>query len=114
MGKPEMQGTPPPVTVGETVVTVRELTVIEIRNWVASLEARKLELVDDMLLEDFSIRDLAIMTDQPTEFFENLGPSAIRTIIAAGKKVNPDFFGMVARIAKIGMEAARHHASTAS
>lgn len=84
-------------------VHVRELTVGEIRNWLANVEASG-DMVDLALFEEVSLTDLQRMTDLET--LEDLAPSQLRRIEAKAREVNGDFFGMRDRLAKIGRAVA--------
>lgn len=100
-----MQGQTKTERIGNADITARELTVLEIRNWIAALEQRRIDVVGDSLLDEFTIADIAMMTDKPVEYFDTLTPSALRQIAEACREVNRDFFGMLGRIAQVGQAA---------
>jgi hypothetical protein len=94
------------VTVGQRAVEVRELTVADIRAWLKSLEAEPaMDVLDATLFEEFSLADLARMTDLSAAEMEAMAPSELRQVQAACAEVNADFFGMRARLAKLGQAA---------
>ena len=89
------------ITVGEQLVQVRELTVAEIRAWLAGKAALG-DLVDSALFEDFSVTDLAVLTNLPAAEIDNLTPRQIKSVMAKAQEVNPDFFAMRARMVTMG------------
>jgi len=94
-------------------VTVRELTVAEIRVWFADLTQPHADqdVVDLLLFRDVSLRELLLMSDITLDAVASLTPSAINKVIAGMKEVNSHFFDLRERLAEIG---ARNGRSTAS
>ena len=92
------------IQIGERTVTVRELTVGEIRDWLRDMEARntKLDLVDGMLLTELALSDLCRMSDLPEDALDDLTQSEIDALLEAARELNPHFFGMLARLAEAG------------
>ena len=96
------------VLVGDREVTVRELTLGEIRRWIAEAEQPPEPSQDVMaamaMLEDPADHQALIglerMTDYPFAALEALSPSALRDLLAACREVNADFFGMLGRVAR--------------
>lgn len=87
------------IKVGERRVTVRELTVAEVRQWLGDAGARpQIDTVDAMLFEEISLPDLARMTSLDVESMGDWQPSQLREVIAAAKDLNKDFFAMRERI----------------
>ena len=82
------------VTVCGKEVTVRELTVSEVRNWVMSIETgtRKIDPAGDALFADVTMADIALMSDAGSEWLETFGPSDLEPLADACKKMNPHFF----------------------
>ena len=80
------------VKVGERSVEVRELAVIEVRNWVAELEGRVLDPIRAMVFDDCSLDDLERMSDMPAIDMEAYGPGDLAELHAAAKVLNPHFF----------------------
>jgi hypothetical protein len=76
---------------GETV-TVRELTVAEIRNWFKTIDQREIDTVSGLLFEDLSLDDLPLLSDISAERVDNLPPSELAKLIAAIKEANSAFF----------------------
>jgi hypothetical protein len=84
-------------------VTVRELTVGEIRAWLADVQAASdaVDIVDVMLLRDVSLQDVQRMSSLTAEQVEALAPSQIRTVVAAARELNEDFFGLRAGLLSV-------------
>lgn len=96
-------------------VTVKELTVNEIRAWFAREESRAKEqmekgasafdVVEEMLLRDVSLRDFLELTDLTKEEIGNAKPSELRAVMGKCKAVNDDFFVLRAKLLEIGLQA---------
>jgi hypothetical protein len=82
------------VMVGERPVVVKELTVTEVRNWVAELEGRVLDPIRAMVFDDCSLDDLERMSDMPAADMEAYGPGDLAELHAAAKVLNPHFFNV--------------------
>lgn len=88
---------------GEVSVTVRELTVLQLRAWLAEIvapSAAELDMLDEALFTDCAIGDLKRMTSLTEEQINHLRPSQLREVIALCKELNPDFFGFMGRLVK--------------
>lgn len=95
------------VEVDGRTITVRELTVGEVRAWLAALAAGSLPATDAvgaLLFEDFTLPELALFADFGPSC-DGLAPSDLRRIYGAARRLNPDFFGMRDRLAAIGRAA---------
>lgn len=96
------------ITVGEglnaQVVTVRELTVGEIRAWMKRAAEGGGDVVDDTLLQEVSLPDLFSMTDLKADQVEGMTPSQLRQVVNGCREVNPDFFGLRDRIESAGRQ----------
>lgn len=86
------------------VVTVRELTVGEIRAWMKRTAEGGHDPVDDTLLQEISLADLYAMTDLQPGQAEGLTPSQLRRVFEGCREVNPDFFGLRDRIESAGRQ----------
>lgn len=77
-------------------VTVRELTVKEIRAWLKDVQERSdaVDVVDVMLLRDVSLQDVMRMTSLTSDQVETLGPSQLRRVVVAARENNEDFFAL--------------------
>lgn len=91
-----------PVPALDRRVTVRELDVSAIRQHLASAGApesiEEIDVVGTLLFHEASFADLKAMSDITDDELARLAPSEIRPVLIACKEVNPDFFGMAARI----------------
>lgn len=82
-----------PILLGERSVTVRELTVGEVRDRLQVIECGSaVDAVSALALEECTLDDLAVMTDLGVGDFNAYGPSELKDVIAAAKKMNPLFF----------------------
>ncbi|WPP46611.1 hypothetical protein [Pseudomonas sp. AN-1] len=86
---------------GEVPVTVREMTVLQVRNWLAEMQnpGVKRDLVGEALFLDCSFTDLQRMTTLTHEQLNALCPSQIRQVIDLCKELNPDFFAFMGLLA---------------
>lgn len=89
------------VMVGERPVTVRELTVAEVRNWVAELEGRHLDPIRAMVFDDCSLDDLERMADMSAADMEAFAPGDLAELHAAAKALNPHFFKVREALASV-------------
>lgn len=90
-------------------ITVKELTVGEVRAWLAAIAAGSLpptDTVGALLFEDFTLPELALFADTDLAS-DDFAPSDLRRIHDAARRLNPDFFGMRDRLAAIGRAAGR-------
>lgn len=98
-----MHGRQKTLTVGDKDVTVNELSVNEVRNWMADTEsaaendALMIDL-DDILFEDVRLSDLAVMSDQSIDQLREMRPSQLREIADVCRDVNEHFFSAADRI----------------
>lgn len=93
-----MRGLTKVVTIGETAYTVRELPVIEIRNWIGSLDGQSLDLVDELLIDGVQLSAVRLMTGISKDEMDQMPPSEIDKLVEAAKAANPRFFSMVDRV----------------
>lgn len=93
------------VTLSCGELTVRELTVGEIRAWLREMERMdqaELDVLGLALFEDCSFEDLQRLSDITPDQIEALPQSEVRELIAACREVNADFFAMRRRISQLG------------
>lgn len=86
-------------------VTVKELTVADVRAWLRSLaDLQGFDAVDAALFQEegASIDDLLRMTDIDRTELDQLPPADVVKIIEKCKKVNPHFFRFRAAMVQIG------------
>ena len=97
-------------------VTIRELTVGDIRVWLKRIEppatgevGEVVDILGEVLIEGESLDDLMRMTSLTQADIDALSPSELRGLLArvmpVVREVNADFFAMRARLAGIGQAA---------
>lgn len=89
-------------------VQVRELDVSEIRAHLrksgeAYAAQTEFDATNALLFDGTSFADLLAMSDVTIEELGGLAPSEIKSIIAACREVNADFFGLKTRMANLGI-----------
>lgn len=82
------------ITVNGLTMTVRELTVREVRDWAVRVSQGLVEVdpVAHLVLEACSLQDIELMSDRKVADFDGLAPSEIEEIAAVCRKLNPHFF----------------------
>ena len=93
-----MRGITKVIQLGDQEVTVRELAVWEVRNWIASLSGQEVDLVDELLIDGVQLSAVRLMAGIPKEDMEQMMPSELDKIVDAAKQVNHRFFSMVDRV----------------
>lgn len=90
------------IQLGERSVIVREMTVGDVRNWLADVSAdgALVNWVDDGLMGDISLRDLARMTSLKVEEMDSWRPSELQQVIDEARELNPHFFALRGRMLK--------------
>ncbi len=85
-------------------VTVSELTVGEIRAWLADLTTRATgdDVVNVAIFEDAALDDLLMMSDLTAEEVAAATPSELAAVLEAVKTVNRDFFSLRAKLERAG------------
>lgn len=99
-------------TFGGVEVGIRELTLDEIRSWLAEVEAKmdappavdagSIRHTFSLMFEDIDIDDLLLLTDLPIDALPGIEPSAIEAIYERAKAVNRRFFVMRGRLMALG------------
>ncbi|MFZ2269041.1 MAG: hypothetical protein WAV95_15810 [Azonexus sp.] len=87
--------------VGGKVFDVFELTLAEIRAWLADFD-RAGNVLDSTLFEEFDVSDLCRLTTLTVADLDDLAPSQVREVHAIAKEFNADFFGMRQRVVGLG------------
>ena len=82
-------------------VQVREMTVGEIRAWLASKENLG-DVVDSLLFDEVALSDLPFLTSLVATDVDALTPSEIEKVLAVAKEVNAAFFVMREKTAALG------------
>lgn len=92
---------------GKTAITVKELTIAEIRAWLkkTEIEEEQPETVDLFILPDLQLQELLQFTDATPEDLDALTQSEVQELYQTVKEVNPLFFGMVKRLADMSRSA---------
>lgn len=93
-------------------ITLRELTVGQIRLWMKRVETvlSESDMLDALLFEDFSLSDLREMIAEQSEpdLLEKATPSEIREkLLPAAREINRDFFSMRDRLAIVANRVAQ-------
>jgi len=78
--------------------TVRELTMAEIRAWLASLADAQHDALDVALVDGVHLSVVRLMTGMTEEQMAALLPSEIEQLVMAAKMANPGFFSMMGRL----------------
>lgn len=89
------------VTLGDRTITVRELTVGQIRAWMKALDTAgqdSFDTVNAMLYEDCDVETILEMTNLSAETVDELLPSELREVVRECQHVNSHFFGMARRM----------------
>lgn len=95
------------ITINGNQLTVKELTVAEVRHWMMDMvEQEKAKenqdlvslVLDQNLFEDIGLGDILRMTDLQREQLYDLTPSQLQTVVQKCKGLNGDFFGMRRRL----------------
>lgn len=88
------------VQAGSLTVTVRELTVREVRDWAFRVEGGLIEFdpVAAFALTDASLQDVEFMTDKTIAELEVLSPSELAPVVEVCRKLNPHFFSLRAAL----------------
>lgn len=93
----------------EMTVTVRELTVADVRQWLEDMQdISQMNVVNAVLFEEdgASLDDVLRMTDLDAGEVEQLTPREVAEVIAKCKKVNPHFFRFRTAMVEIGNQPA--------
>lgn len=86
-------------SVGGLAVTVRELTVGEIRSKLAAgMASVPTDALHVLMFGEFSIGDLMEFSDLTAQQVEGLKPSELREVWRRIHEVNADFFALCARL----------------
>lgn len=93
------------VRIGERDITVREVSVAEVRDWIVEIEAgAQVDPLRAFVFDDCSLDDLARMCDLSAEDMERYGPLELAPLRDKCKAFNPHFFKV--REALVGVSRA--------
>ncbi len=99
------------LTLNDRTITIKELTVGEIRAWLKALEnPAQTDVADLALMADFRVSDLTVMTDLSAADFDSMAPSELRQVWDKCREVNGDFFGLMGRLEVVGQAALKNSA----
>jgi len=88
---------------GDKSVTLRELTVGEVRGMLMSRPEQ--DTVDYLLFDDITLGELVQMTDLSLADLDNFTQSELDAVRLKAKELNPSFFGMLERIRSLNKAA---------
>ena len=98
--------TPTTVQVGGRDISVRTLTIGEVRAWLRELGERPkeaaLDLVGETLFEEVTLRELYLLTDLQPIAVEALTPADLAPLVRAVVAANPEWSACRRRIADLG------------
>lgn len=97
------------VTVGELAITVKELTVREVREWALKVDHGLIpfDAVRHLTLDECSVEDILVMSDATGEDLDTLAPSEFAPLVDACRKLNPHFFRVRAAMAGAALVMAK-------
>lgn len=82
---------------GDIRVTVREMSVLQVRGWLAESNADA-GVIDVMFFHECALDDLKRMSTLTDEQVNTLRPSQLREVLAVCQELNPDFFDFLRRV----------------
>ena len=83
----------------DLILTVQELTVAEVRDWISTVENKaEPDLVAELLTDDISLSDLPRFCAITPEQVDSLTQSELTALLATCKELNPHFFALRAKI----------------
>lgn len=86
-----------------TAVTVKELTVKEVKNWLDELQkGLHVSYIDALLLKGAMLHDLTLFSSLTLEQIDELCPSDLDQVLEEAKKLNPLFFDFRDRVVRVG------------
>ena len=91
------------IKLGDKSVTLRELTVGEVRGMLMSRPEQ--DTVDYLLFDDITLGELVQMTDLSLSDLDNFTQSELDAVRLKAKELNPSFFGMIERIKSLNKAA---------
>lgn len=94
-----------PVPVGSKTVNVVELTVLQVREWIAAVESG--DIVDPLralVLDDCTLDDLARMCDFSGDDLEQFTHAELLAIRDKARALNPHFFRVREALARVSLQ----------
>jgi hypothetical protein len=88
------------LVINDRTVTVRELTVAEVRDWAVRVDAGLLPVdpVGALISADWSLADLREMSNAQAEQLEAMTFAELEKVADAAKRLNPHFFALRAAL----------------
>jgi len=82
------------IEVGGEKVLVKEMTLAELRAWLAEAASRlTVDLVDEVFADqDILVSDIPLFSDLKADSLKDLAPSEIEPLVSAIREVNSRFF----------------------
>jgi len=96
------------IEVAGITVTVREITVNEVRDWLVNADNEKNDIVGDSILDDISINEICRCSDLTAKQASRLKPSELIIIANGCKELNTSFFGLRARLKTVPANKAKN------
>ena len=90
-----MRGLTKTITVGGQEITVREVSVAEIRAWMKELELAETDIMDVALQRGWHMSAVRLITGLSKEQLDEFLPSERRVIAQTAEAVNGDFFDLI-------------------
>lgn len=94
------------IEIAGRLITARELTVREMREWFQELktmaDAEKVDVIGNLLFDGVSLETMRKMTDLKEEETGQFTPSELVVLLEKLKEVNPCFFDLLARLKAMG------------
>ena len=90
-----MRGLTKTITLNGVEITIREVTVAEIRAWLKGLETEETDPMDVMLNKDVHMAAVRLVTGLTKEQMDDMLPSERRLLASKASEVNGDFFDAV-------------------
>ncbi|MBF0291145.1 MAG: hypothetical protein HQK86_03215 [Nitrospinae bacterium] len=94
------------ISIAERLITVRELTVREMREWFQELKTmantEQVDVIGNLLFEGISLETMRKMTNLAPDEISQFTPSELSSLLEKLKEVNPHFFGVLAHLKTLG------------
>lgn len=82
------------IEINGRIVTVREMSVAEVRAWAIEIDAgtRALDALDELMHPDCSLADIKLMTDASDADIDACTAADLDRLVEEARKWNPHFF----------------------
>lgn len=88
------------IQLGERAVTVRELTVADVRELLIT-EPRQADPLHALAFDGFGLHDIACQCDATADDLEPFAPSDLQPLVDACRELNPHFFRVRAALSGV-------------